>query len=437
MRTTCCLLPAVISLLSFPLSAAAENWPQWRGPSGDGVSRETNLPVAWSENTGIAWKCKLPEWGNSTPAIWGDAIFLTSHVDDQQLVLLRINKKTGRIEWTRQVGTAATVRKAQPGTKGEGRRHQKFHGTQNLATPSPVTDGQVVVVHFGNGDLGAYDLEGKQLWLRNLEKGYGDYTIWWGHANSPVLFGDLVISVCMQDSCKDLPGEPAPSYIVAHDKETGKEKWKTMRVTAATAESCDAYTTPLFCRNGDRVEMVVWGGQVLDAYQPANGQRLWHLPGLSGNRVIPSPVAAHGMLYIIQGMRKPLVAVKPGGPGQRTRKDIVWEFDQGTSDSPSPVVWGELLFMINNDGVVRCFDALTGRIHWKERFKGEYRASPTAAEGRIYFLSTKGLATVVSASRRFDRLTENQLNDETIASPAVSDGRLYLRGRKTLYCVSR
>ncbi len=178
-------------------------------------------------------------------------------------------------------------------------------------------------------------------------------------------------------------------------------------------------------------EMVVWGGQVLDAYDPATGARLWSLPKFIGNRVIPSPVAAHGMIYVIQGMRKPLLAVKPGGG------EVVWSYDQGISDSPSPVVWGELLFMISNDGVARCFDAQTGRMYWKERLKGEYRASPVAAEGRIYFQNLKGLTTVVSSSRRFDRLTENQISDDTIASLAISDGRLFIRGRKGLYCVGR
>jgi outer membrane protein assembly factor BamB len=418
-------------------AARAENWPQWRGPQGDGLSGEKDLPIAWSEKSALRWKCPLPEWGDSTPAIWGDAVFLTSHVDDQKLVLLRINKQSGQIEWTQQVGTASTPRAAALHKSGEDRRQQKFHRSHNLATPSPATDGEVVAVHFGNGDLAAYGFDGKQLWQRNLQTDHGAYTIWWGHANSPVLCGELVISVCMQDSCADLPGEPAPSYVVAHHKRTGALKWKQPRPTAATQESCDSYATPILWRNRDRQEMLVWGGQTLDAYDPATGRRLWELPGLTGNRVIPSPVTGHGMVYVVQGMRQPLLAVRPGGDGRRGRDDIVWKFDQGTSDSPSPVCVGEQLFMVNNDGIVRCFDAPSGRIVWKERLKGEYRASPVAAEGRLYFLNTKGLATVISASRRFDRLTENQLDDETIASPAISDGKLFIRGQKNLYCLAK
>ncbi|HUT10160.1 MAG TPA: PQQ-binding-like beta-propeller repeat protein [Thermoguttaceae bacterium] len=427
----------IACLLIVPVSASAENWPQWRGPEGNGVSRETGLPIAWTENFGIGWKCPLPEWGNSTPAIWQNAVFVTSHVDNQRLVLLRIDKQTGEIQWTRAVGTGTIETPDSLRKSPEKRRHQQFHGIHNLASPSPVTDGEVVVVHFGNGDLAAYDFEGQQLWHRNLQQDHGDYTIWWGHANSPVLFGDVVISVCMQDSCHDLPGDVAPSYVVAHDKRTGEQKWKTMRMTAATQESCDSYTTPIFRRNGDRLEMIVWGGQVLDAYDPANGKRLWELPGLVGNRVIPSPVAAHGTIYAIQGMRRALLAVKPGGDGKRTRDEIVWSFDQDTSDSPSPVVAGELLFMVSNQGIVRCFDVHTGRLHWKERVPGEYRASPLVAEGRVYFLNVQGLTTVVSASPRFDRLTENQLDDQTVASPAVSDGKIFIRGWKWLYCLRK
>ncbi|MCH5376779.1 MAG: PQQ-like beta-propeller repeat protein, partial [Planctomycetes bacterium] len=165
----------------------AGNWPQWRGPAGNGVSRESDLPIAWSEDWGVPWKCKLPEWGDSTPAIWEDAIFVTSQLEDGQLVLLRIDKRSGRIVWTRKVGVGIRRLPASGRKSPEMRRFQEFHREQNMATPSPVTDGQLVVVHFGNGDLAAYDFEGRQLWHRNLQQDHGDYTIWWGHANSPLL----------------------------------------------------------------------------------------------------------------------------------------------------------------------------------------------------------------------------------------------------------
>ncbi len=419
------------------LSARAENWPQWRGPQGDGVSHESKLPTAWTKTSGIAWQCPLPPWGDSTPAIWGHALFVTTQVDNQKLLLLRINKQTGQIEWTRQVDAASCPHKPALVKAGEQRRHQAFQVVQNFASPSPVTDGEVVVVHFGNGDLAAYDFDGKQLWRRNLQKDYGEYTIWWGHANSPVLYENLVISICLQDSCADLPGKPSPSYIVAHDKRTGRELWKTMRMTAATKESCDSYTTPILWKNNGRTELVVMGGQMLDACDPATGKRLWYLPELVGNRTITGPVAAHGMIYVTQGMQQPLLAVRPGGDGRRRRGDLAWTFSRGTSDSPTPVVWGESLMLVTNDGIARCLDAVTGRLQWKERLKGSYRASPLAADGRIYFLSTQGLTTVVAASPRFSRLAENQLDEETFASPIASDGHIFIRGRNRLYCLGK
>ena len=434
---SCCVLLIAGSSPPGFRSAWAGDWPQWRGPEQNGVSRETRLPIVWSEGASVAWKCDLPEWGDSTPVIWGDAIFLTSQTDDGKLLLLRINRQSGRIDWSRQVGSGTPPRAAVLAKDGEQRRHQKFHEVQNLASPSAVTDGEVVVAHFGNGDLAAYDFQGKQLWHRNLQQDYGDYTIWWGHANSPVLYQDLVISICLQDSCEDLPGKPSPSYLVAHDKQTGEVRWFRPRPTDAQAESCDAYTTPLVWQRAGRAELVVMGGQILDAYDPASGKRIWWLPRLVGNRVITGPVAAGDTIYATQGMAQAMLAVRPGRTGQRSRSDVVWKYDQGTPDSPTPVVWHELLFFVTNNGVARCLDLHTGQLKWKERLKGDYRASPLAAEGRIYFLNMKGLTTVVSATSRFDRLAENHLDDATLASPVASNNKIFIRGRQKLYCVTR
>ena len=252
-----------------------------------------------------------------------------------------------------------------------------------------------------------------------------------------MLYEDLVISICIQDNCSDLPGVPSQSYVVAHDRRNGREVWKTTRMTSAMHENCDSYTTPLLWKNGERTELVVFGGQMLDAYNPADGKQLWWLPDLIGNRTITGPVAAGGMIYVTQGMRNPLLAVKPGGVGKRPRKDIVWQLKDGTPDSPTPVVLGETLYLVTNDGIARCVDAAMGRLYWKERLKGEYRASPLAADGRIYFLNTQGLTTVVSAEKRFNKLVEDELDDETLASPIVSEGKIFIRGRKTLYCIGK
>lgn len=428
----------ILPMISFSAEIrTGRDWPQWRGPDGNGLTHQTGVSRHWNEREGLAWKTAIPEWGTSTPVIWQDAIFLTSHVDDRDLVLIKIDKRDGAIQWTRPVGSAATPRAKPLHKSGQDRGQQKFHLTQNLASPSPVTNGEQVVVHFGNGDLAAFDLDGNRLWQRNLQEDFGKYSIWWGHANSPVLHEDLVISVCMQDSCLDFQEKAFPSYVVAHDVRTGEVRWQTPRMTDATGEPCDSYTTPVFRLRGQRREMVVMGGQMLDAYDPRTGQRLWSLPGLGGNRVIPSPLIGPDLIYAIQGMREPLIAVRPQGEDTRPLEEIVWSSEKGSSDSPSPVLWNDWLFMVNNDGVLTCFDALGGQVLWKERLKGSYRASPIVAEGRIYLLNTAALCTIVTAGPRFERLAENQLDDETFASPIASESRLYIRGRKSLYCVQR
>jgi outer membrane protein assembly factor BamB len=416
--------------------ALAGHWPQWRGPEGTGVSQEKDLPIVWHEGRGIDWKTPLPAWGTSTPAIWRDAIFVTSHTDKNELLLLKLNKKTGEIVWTQNVGSGE-ARREEGKSKGPSRDKQKFHQLHNLASPSPVTDGNTIVVHFGNGDLAAYDFEGQQLWKRNLQEDYGGYSVWWGHANSPVLYKDLVISVCMQDSLADLRAQPVESYLVAHDLRTGREQWKLVRTTKAKAEECDAYTTPLLVTLNDKQQLVIMGGNQLDAYDPATGKQLWMLEGLVGGRTVTGPTAAHGMIYATRGLRGAMVAVDPSTDGELSRRSIVWEYDGGTPDTCCPVVWAELLFMVSDDGIARCLDARTGHLQWTQRLKGKYKASPIAAEGRIFILNTEGLCTVISATPRFDKLLENKLDDEFLASPTVSESKIYLRGKNSLYCIGR
>ncbi|HEY7154907.1 MAG TPA: PQQ-binding-like beta-propeller repeat protein [Gemmataceae bacterium] len=424
---------AALFLSSLALAIApawGDNWPQWRGPSGDSVSTETNLPLKWSEKENIRWTCRLPGEGNSTPAIWGDAVFVTAQVGED-LLALKIDRDTGRIVWSRKIGTGIANRKTPDGEK---RRHQKFHTLHNLASPSPVTDGEVVVFHFGNGDLAAFDFAGKQLWSHNLQKEYGPYSIWWGHANSPVLYENVVVSVCMQDSLDDLDGPTAESYLIAHDKRTGAVKWKTERRTKAKAEQCDSYTTPLLRKLGDRRELVVMGGNQLDAYEPATGKQLWALPDIVGGRTITGPTVAGDLVYATQGMRGPLLAVRPGA-AKDDKPEIIWKQTKGTSDSACPVVWKDLLFWIADNGLAHCCDARTGAVKWENRLPGNYKASPLAADGRIYFLNLAGKCTVIAAASEFKLLAVNDIQGKTLASPAVSDGHIFIRAQTALYCI--
>jgi outer membrane protein assembly factor BamB len=411
--------------------ASAANWPQWRGPAGTGISSEANLPIAWSESGGVRWKQALPGPGASTPAIWDDAVFVTSHTAEGQLLVLRLDKKTGKIVWQTELGTGEASREA------DKRSTQKFHNLHNLASPSPVTDGQRVVVHFGDGTLAALDFDGKELWRHNLQEAFGPYSIWWGHANSPVLHSGTAISVCMQDSLADLRDKPAESYLVAHDLRDGHVKWKVPRMTGAKAEQGDAYTTPLIVEVNGKPQLITMGGNVLDGRDPASGKELWRMEELFGGRTVTGPTYSHNMIFCTRGQRGPLLAVKLGRSGDLDRRDIAWTYGEGSPDACSPVVWDTLLFTITDDGIVRCFDIFTGNVHWKQRLKGSYKASPLAAEARIFFLNTDGLCTVLGASPRFDKLTENQLDDEFLASPATSDDLLFLRGKQHLYALGR
>jgi outer membrane protein assembly factor BamB len=254
----------------------------------------------------------------------------------------------------------------------------------------------------------------------------------------------MVISVCMQDSLADLPehaGKPAASYVVAHDLTTGRVRWHVERNTEAKAEECDAYTTPVLYETEAGARMIVMGGNELTAYDPANGKVVWRLPKLVGGRTVTGPTVGEGKVYATIGMRGPMLAVPLDvpldGEGERSRAEAAWEHRAGTSDSCCAVMWDGLLFSVTDDGIARCFDANVGSIKWQRRLDGSYKASPVAADGRVYFLSTSGKCTVAPATQRFEKLAENQLDDETVASMAVSDGRIYIRGKKRLYAIER
>ncbi len=407
----------------------AENWPQWRGPYGNGFSGERSVPLAWSEQRGIAWKCPLPEWGNSSPVVWQRSVFLTSQTRDGKLLLLHIGAQTGKILWTKQVGTAL------PPRSGPQRGQQHFNRLHNLASPSPVTNGEIVIAHFGNGDLAAYDYNGGQIWKRNLQNDYGPYTTWWGHANSPVIFQDLVISVCMQDSLSDLRDKPVESYVVAHELATGKTRWKTPRTTNATAEQCDAYTTPLLTQLNGIPRLIVMGGNQLDAYDPRDGSQIWFLPKQTGGRTVTSPTFADETIFATRGEGGALLALSLDQQGELNRRDLLWSDNQGTPDVCTPVAHRMLLFTISDSGTGRCFDTDSGKLRWKQRLPGQYKASPIYGAGRVLLLNTEGLCTIISASGRFEKLVENHLNDQTVATPAISNGHIYIRGRTRIYCI--
>lgn len=414
----------------FPASA---DWPQWRGPTGDGVAAERRLPIIWNERRNLRWKCPLPAWGTSTPAIWGEAIFVTAHTDDDKLLALRIDQRTGEVVWQTEVATAKPLRRSEKPKRGE----QTFPPWRNYAHPSPTTDGNTVAVYFGDGTLAGLGFDGKVIWKRNLADDHGPLTKAWGEAASPVLHRGLVISACVQDSLADLGNAKRESFVVAHDIRDGFPKWKTPRPTTAVGEQGDANTTPLVAKVNDASQLIVMGGGQLDGYDPATGKRLWQLAAPGSGSVASNPIVSNGAVCVTRGGRGPMFALKLRDAEKFTFRDVLWTYTANTPESTSPVLWYNLLFFVSDDGYARCLDAEHGTLHWKERLRGTYRASPIACEGRIFFLNTTGLCTVVSAAQVFDRLAENQLDDETFASPAASGGCIFIRGRKWLYCIGQ
>jgi outer membrane protein assembly factor BamB len=415
----------LLSLLLVPAPtdavSPADVWPQWRGPTADSVAPSKNLPIKWSKTENIVWKTPLPGWGTSTPAIWRDAVFVTTQVNDNQLWLLRLDAKSGKIVWQKEVGSGEPRRK---GPVGVGR----FHDEHNMASPSPVTDGKHVWAHFGNGDLACFDFAGAKIWSANLAKDQGVYSIWWGHANSPILVGDLLISVCMQD-----PKGGGKNYIMAHDKLTGKEKWLTPRDYGANGEPADSYTTPLLFNNKGRTEVIIFGANVVDAYDPMTGKRLWLSKPFTGNRVISGPTLVDDTVYAIQGMKGPLFAIKAGGADDTTKTSVKWKYSAATPDAASPVFANGLVFLANNVGTATCIDAETGKEVWKERLGNGFRATPLVADGKIYFFSKEGKASIVEASRTFTVVATSDLGEDLMASPAAAQGSLFIRTKEHLY----
>lgn len=411
---------------------AESDWPAWRGPWQTGISHAKELPTQWGAEDNIVWKTPLDGWGDSTPAIVGEALFVTSQNDADELKLWKLNANSGEVLLEIVVDQSEVSRTA------PFRKAQKFHQLHNMASPSPVVTDQHVVVHFGNGLLAVFTHDGKEVWRRNLQEEFGQYTIWWGHANSPVVYEGLVISVCMQDSLSDLQDKPVESYLVAHDLKTGQEKWKTTRMTEAPGEEADAYTTPLLIEQNGQTQLVVMGANQLDAYDPLTGKRLWYLPGLDGGRTVTGPVIGEGKIFTTRGMRGALLAVKLDQfQGEVGQDAIVWSVSRTTPDTPTPVYWDGLLFTVTDDGVGTCYAADTGEVHWQKRLGGGFKASLVAADGNVYFLNVDGKCTVVKATAEYQQVAENQLPDRTLASPAIAGGRLFIRGDDAVYCIGK
>jgi len=410
---------AFILIASIASCLFAENWPQWRGPDLNGESHEKNLPLKWSQDENITWKISLPSRSGATPIIWGEKILLNVASGDN-LELWCLNRNDGSVLWKSPIG-------------GGNYKINK----QNMSSPSPSTDGKTIFAMTGTGIIKAFSFDGKELWMRDVQKDYGKFGLNWGYGSSPLLYnGMLYVEVLHGMKTTD------PSYLLKLDIATGKTLVKMDRPTPAIHESPDAYTTPTIVRNGSAVELVVSGGDIVTGHDPVTLKELWRANVLNpsnnpANRIIASPMVRDGMIYAASRVR-PYVAIKPGGHGDVSESHVVWKTQNGP-DVPTPVSDGKYLWVVNDRGIMWCFDAKTGAdVYSGKRIQSAiYSSSPVLADGRIYATNEEGTTTVVKASGEFEVLAENKLGEYTLSSPAISEGQIFMRTEKALYCIGK
>jgi outer membrane protein assembly factor BamB len=417
-------------------AAAGENWPQWRGPVGTGVSPTADPPVSWSETSNLKWKVKLPGSGTGTPVIWGDQVFVQTAVPAAKAgekaaaqggnqagrprtvqpdgpyrwVLLCLDRRTGKTLWEK------VAREEVP--------HEGHHPDHGLASHSALTDGEHVFAYFGSRGLYCYDLRGNLKWAKDL--GRMQTRSGFGEGSSPALAGDTIVVNW------DHEGE---DFIVALDKATGKERWRQAR------EEPTSWSTPLVVQHGGQTQVVTAASNRVRSYDLKTGKLLWQCAGLTGN-VIPTPVSGHGMVYAMSGFRgNALLAIRLGREGDLTGTDaIAWSHNRTTPYVPSPLLYGSRLYFFgSNTGILSCWDAAAGRPLIEaariEGLQGVY-ASPVGAAGRVYLVGRNGAAVVIKDADKLEVLATNRLDEGIDASPALSGKELFLRGREHLYCIA-
>lgn len=394
--------------------ASARQWPQFRGPDGQGHSPDTGLPLEWSESRNVAWKIPVPGSGWSSPVVAGGKVWLTTAVESRggergrgiSLRVLAYDAASGR-----EIVNVEAFHMARAGAINTKNSH---------ASPTPIVDGNRVYVHFGAEGTAALTATGDIVWKARLP-----YESQHGSGGSPVLYRDLLIINC--------DGNGGEAFVAALDSATGKMRWKTPRRQPAD----QAYTTPLVIRVGDHDQLISVGAYRAVAYEPLSGKEIWRAGYENGFSNVPRPIFGHGLVFITTGFHQPaLMAVRPEGSGDVTRSHVAWTVRRAVPYTPSPVLVGDELFMVNDVGIASCVDAKTGAIRWQQRLNGNYSASPVNADGRIYFLSEEGVATVIEPGTTFKRLATNQLDGAILASMAVADGALFIRTNTHLYRIA-
>jgi outer membrane protein assembly factor BamB len=407
-----------LALISFT-SICAADWPCWRGPDGLGVSPESPLPIRWSQNDHIAWRIPLPGKGASSPVVVGDRIYLTTKTDDTGLHVLAIDRQTGQTLWDREVSQGKLP----------------AHNLHNMATPTAVADRDHVWVVFGTGDFACLRRDGTIRWQRNFIKEFGPLKTNHGYGSSPMLEDGKLYLLCMHQG---------PSWVLAVDALSGKDVWKKERNLEPKDEAQDSYSSPLFLRYRGKTSVVVAGAETVNAYDPATGEELWSRGGMKVphpyGRTIAGLAAGDGTVIAVASgfQNRGYTLALPGDRrGKLTDQDQLWTLDKFSPDCPTPLVYQGKVYSIRDDGIASCVDLKTGQAHWQERlFSANVKVSPVAGDGKVYFLNGQGNSFVVNAAPKLDILATNSLNEATLSSPAISDGRIYIRTDKSLWCVS-
>ena len=386
----------------------AEDWPQFRGPTGQGHSSERGLPLDWSESRNVKWKASVPGRGWSSPVVAGGRVWLTTSVkgNGASLRAVAYDVETGREAVNVEVFRLRSA--------------ELLNAKNSHASPTPIADGERVYVHFGAEGTAALTTSGEIVWKTRLP-----YQSQHGNGGSPMLYGDLLILSCDGSD---------QAFVVALDKRTGKVRWKTWR-----RQPWDqAYSTPLLIRVGEQDQVVSVGAYRAAAYDPQTGKELWRVSYADGFSNVPRPVYGHGLVYIATGFQQPtLMAVRPDGSGDVTRTHVAWTLRRAAPLTPSPLIVGDEIYVVNDGGIASCLDARTGDTHWQQRLGGEYSASPLFADGRIYFLNEEGTATSIAPGKSFVRLATASIDGATLASIAVADGSLFIRSDTHLYRIAK
>jgi outer membrane protein assembly factor BamB len=427
-----------IGFLSLITTSSAANWPQWRGADGSGVSTEKNLPSDWNVSKNIKWKTPISGRGHSSPIVWENKIFLTTavegdvvpgakavkHMDGDKEFLhpdsvgadrkhsfkvIGLDRQSGKVLWE--------------SVAWEGTPYDNRHRKSSYAASTPATDGKLVYAFFGTEGLYAYDFNGKLAWkamLGNLG------TVGMGTGTSPILYENLVIVQCDEEN-------GAASFIVAVDKKTGKEVWKTPRKVQVS------WSTPLLVHTAKRAELITSGTESIIAYDPATGKELWTHKGVESN-AIPSPVANSDVAFLVAGFpAKIAMALKLGGSGDLTGSaSEVWKYSKGTAYVPSPILYQDYLYIMTDRGILTCLDARTGEVKYEGGripIPATFTASPVAFDGKILLTSEDGDTFIIKAGPKHEVLGTNSVGEPVYASPAIADGRIFIRGEHNLYCI--